>query len=142
FNEKHNFGGTLVFVMQQRLSTTENFDLQSSLPHRNIGISGRASYAYDNRYFGEFNFGYNGSERFYRDKQFGFFPTIGLAWVVSNEKFWNVSSINKLKLRGSYGLVGNDAIGRAEDRFFYLSSVNLDNAGRGATFGFDNGYTA
>ncbi|MGB7529322.1 SusC/RagA family TonB-linked outer membrane protein [Sphingobacterium cellulitidis] len=142
FNEKHNFGGTLVFVMQQRLSTTENFDLQSSLPHRNIGISGRTSYAYDNRYFGEFNFGYNGSERFYRDKQFGFFPTIGLAWVVSNEKFWNVSSINKLKLRGSYGLVGNDAIGRAEDRFFYLSSVNLDNAGRGATFGFDNGYTA
>ena len=141
FNEKHNFGGTLVFVLQQRLSTTENFDLQSSLPHRNIGLSGRTSYSYDNRYFGEFNFGYNGSERFYTDKQFGFFPTIGLAWVVSNEKFWNKSIVNNLKIRGSYGLVGNDAIGRQEDRFFYLSSVNLDNPNRGASFGFDNGYT-
>src|SRR5688572_2234588 len=136
FNDKHNIGGTLVYTMQQSLATTTNLDLQSSLPHRNIGLSGRASYSYDNRYFGEFNFGYNGSERFYKDKQFGFFPTIGLGWVVSNEKFWNSNFINKLKLRGSYGLVGNDAIGRAEDRFFYLSSVNLVNGDRGASFGY------
>ena len=140
FKDKHNIGGTLVYTMQQSLATTTNLDLQSSLPHRNIGLAGRASYSYDNRYFGEFNFGYNGSERFYKDKQFGFFPTIGMGWVVSNEKFWNSNFINKLKLRGSYGLVGNDAIGRAEDRFFYLSSVNLVNSDRGASFGYDNGY--
>ena len=60
--------------------------------------------------------------------------------MVSNEKFWNSNFINKLKLRGSYGLVGNDAIGRSEDRFFYLSSVNLVNSDRGASFGYDNGY--
>ncbi len=142
FSEKHNVGATLVYTMQQSISTTSSFDVQSSLPHRNLGISGRTSYAYDNRYFAEFNFGYNGSERFYKDKQFGFFPTIGLAWVVSNEAFWQKNNlINKLKLRGSYGLVGNDAIGKDEDRFFYLSSVNLDNSQRGAVFGYDNNYS-
>jgi hypothetical protein len=41
--------GTLVYTMQQSLATTTNLDLQSSLPHRNIGLSGRASYSYDNR---------------------------------------------------------------------------------------------
>src|SRR5690606_23252069 len=121
FNDKHNISSTLVGVIQQSLSTTENFDIQSSLPHRNLGLSGRASYSYMNRYFAEFNFGYNGSERFYKDKQFGFFPTVGLAWVLSNEAFWNTTFISSLKIRGSYGLVGNDAIGRQQDRFFYLS---------------------
>ena len=136
FSQKHNVGATLIFTMQQSLFPAA--EVQASLPHRNVGVSGRASYAYDNRYFAEFNFGYNGSERFSKDQQFGFFPTIGFGWVVSNEKFWNNSLINKLKIRGSYGLVGNDKIGRDEDRFFYLSSVNLTNSGRGASFGFDN----
>jgi len=140
FNEKHNVGATLVGTIQQSLETTTDLNVQASLPHRNIGLSGRASYSYDNRYFTEFNFGYNGSERFYKDKQFGFFPTIGVAWLVSNEDFWKSSIINKLKLRASYGLVGNDAIGSATDRFFYLSSVNLNDNGRGATFGYNNDY--
>jgi len=140
FNDKHNISSTLVGVIQQSLSTTENFDIQSSLPHRNLGLSGRASYSYMNRYFAEFNFGYNGSERFYKDKQFGFFPTVGLAWVLSNEAFWNTTFISSLKIRGSYGLVGNDAIGRQQDRFFYLSSVNLSDGGRGSQFGYDYGY--
>lgn len=142
FNDKHNVSGTLIYTMQQDLATTQSTDVQASLPHRNVGLSGRASYAYDTRYFAEFNFGYNGSERFYKDQQFGFFPTIGLAWLVSNESFWDnmAGSINKLKVRGSYGLVGNDAIGSATDRFFYLSSVNLNDESRGATFGYDNNY--
>lgn len=140
FNEKHNVGATLIYTMQQSLFTANDFSVQASLPRRNIGLSGRASYAYDNRYFTEFNFGYNGSERFHKDKQFGFFPTIGLGWVISNEKFWKSSFVNKLKLRGSYGLVGNDRIGRDEDRFFYLSSVNLAANWRGSSFGFDNSY--
>ncbi|SHF44066.1 SusC/RagA family TonB-linked outer membrane protein [Pedobacter caeni] len=139
FGSKHNVGGALIFTMQQSLSPGNDWDdVQVSLPRRNIGLSGRASYAYDNRYFAEFNFGYNGSERFYSDQQFGFFPTFGLGWVVSNESFWKAKFINKLKIRGSYGLVGNDRIGRDEDRFFYLSRVNLANGGRGANFGYDN----
>ena len=140
FNEKHNVSATLIGTIQQSLFTTKNLSVQASLPRRNTGVSGRASYAFENKYFAEFNFGYNGSERFYKDKQFGFFPTIGMGWVISNEDFWKSSVINKLKLRGSYGLVGNDAIGRDEDRFFYLSSVNLNDGDRGSTFGFDNAY--
>src|SRR3546814_15362163 len=46
-----------------------------------------------------------------------------------------------LKVRATYGLVGNDAIGGPEDRFFYLSNVNMEDNGRGADFGTDNGYS-
>src|SRR5690606_16845070 len=77
---------------------------------------------------------------FYKDMQFGFLPAVGLAWVLSNEAFWNRTFISSLKIRGSYGLVGNDAIGRQQDRFFYLSSVNLSDGGRGSQFGYDYGY--
>src|SRR5690606_9160669 len=94
-------------------------------------------------YFGEFSFGYNGSERFHSNHRFGFFPSGGIAWQVSNEKFWEPVKpiVSLLKLRATYGLVGNDAIGGPEDRFFYLSNVNMDNSGRGASFGTDWNYT-
>ncbi len=140
--ERHNVSGSLIATLEQHQNPNSE-TLQRSLPNRNTGISGRASYAYDNRYFLEFNFGYNGSEKFHTDKQFGFFPVIGASWVVSNEKFWEPYSriITKLKLRGSYGMVGNDAIGTPEQRFFYLSNVNLDNGGRGASFGYNSGFT-
>jgi TonB-linked SusC/RagA family outer membrane protein len=141
FADKHSVGATVVATIQQTMLTPDNLDIQASLPHRNMGISGRASYSYDRRYFGEFNFGYNGSERFYKDHKFGFFPTIGAGWMISNEEFWHFASINKLKIRGSYGLVGNDAIGSAVDRFFYLSSVNLNNTDRSASFGYDDAYS-
>ncbi len=139
--DRHNIGGTLVSTVQQSLLTSNDLDVQASLPSRNTGISGRASYSYDNRYFAEFNFGYNGSERFYKDKQFGFFPTFGVSWVASNENFWNSEFVSKLKFRASHGLVGNDAIGSSIDRFFYLSRVNLNDGNRGSVFGFDNAYS-
>lgn len=109
----------------------------------NVGLAGRATYSYDDRYFTEFNFGYNASERFHKDKKWGFFPSVGVAWTVSNEKFWEGIKpvISRLKFRGTYGLTGNDAIGAANDRFLYLSDVNMNNADRGATFGRENGYT-
>lgn len=139
----HNVGASLIGTRQQTLSGNAG-SLQASLPNRNLGVSGRASYSYDNRYFMEFNFGYNGSEKFAPDNRFGFFPTIGAGWVVSNEKFWgdNISKvISRLKLRGSFGLVGNDAIGDPNSqRFFYLSNV-APNAGPGASFGTNNSVT-
>ncbi|WP_090973532.1 SusC/RagA family TonB-linked outer membrane protein [Parapedobacter composti] len=142
FNDKHNVGGMVVYIMRQRLNGNAG-DLQQSLPFRNLGLSGRFTYAYDSRYFGEFNFGYNGSERFYRNHRFGFFPSGGVAWHISNEKFWEplLPIVSLLKIRATYGLVGNDEIGGPQDRFFYLSNVNMDNSGRGATFGIDNGYS-
>ncbi|WP_346318761.1 TonB-dependent receptor [Chitinophaga sp. YIM B06452] len=144
-SKEHFVSAALIGTRQERLyanaidPATSRPSLQYSLPYRNIGLSGRASYAYDNRYFLEFNFGYNGSERFAAKNRFGFFPTIGASWVVSREKFWteNISAIiSKLKFRGSYGLVGNDAIGA--QRFFYLSNVNLS-GGNPASFGQNNG---
>lgn len=141
---KHVLGGMFVYIMQQKLSALgKNSDLQSSLPHRNLGLSGKVSYSFDDRYFAEFNFGYNGSERFHESYRYGFFPSAGLAWSISNEAFFAPlkKTISNLRVRGTYGLVGQDAIGSPTDRFFYLSQVNMDSETRGAVFGIDNGYS-
>jgi len=137
---KHTVSGSLISTLEQSQDPSA-WELKLSLPHRNIGLSGRATYNFDNRYFTEFNFGYNGSERFYKDKQFGFFPTIGVGWMVSNEQFWSplAHTITKLKFRGSYGLVGNDAIGGPDQRFFYLSNVDMNSSSTGASFGYNRG---
>ncbi|WP_316785094.1 TonB-dependent receptor [Pedobacter frigiditerrae] len=135
----HSVSGTLIGTAQQTVYSNAS-SLQNSLPFRNLGLAGRLTYSYKSRYFVETNFGYNGSERFSEDHRFGFFPTIGAGWIVSNEKFWEggISKvINRLKLRGSYGIVGNDAIGA--QRFFYISDVNLNGGGNYAQFGFNNG---
>ena len=139
FNEKHEVGGLLVTYFQEALNTIGGNTAFSTLPSRNMGISGRASYSYDSRYFGEFNFGYNGSEKFAEKNRFGFFPSIGIGWIISNEPYFqkNIPSVNMLKLRYTYGLVGNDGISSPSDRFFYLSDVNLNNGGTGYTFGTD-----
>ena len=141
FNEKHGVSGLLVGIMRQSLSGNEG-SLQASLPSRNLGVSGRFTYSYDSRYFMEYNFGYNGTERFARKERFGFFPSAGIAWFVSNESFFQSMGqhITKLKLKATYGLVGNDQIGSAQDRFFYLSNVNLNDGGRGYTWGTDRMY--
>lgn len=141
FNDKHGTSGMLVYIMRNELNADAD-DLQQSLPYRNLGLSGRFTYSYDNRYMAEFNFGFNGSERFHRDQRFGFFPAVGVAWHVSNEKFWEplAKHINLFKLRGTYGIVGNDAIGSAADRFFYLSNINMNSTAREARFGTEWGY--
>lgn len=135
----HTLAGTLVLTQQQ--STYSNASkLVDALPHRNLGMAGRLGYNYEGKYFAEINFGYNGSERFSEEHRFGFFPTIGGGWLISGEKFFTPLSkiINRMKLRSSYGLVGNDAI--SDRRFFYSSDVNL-NGGGGAEFGTNRGYS-
>lgn len=136
---KHDISGLLVYTMRNYM-TGNAPTLQLSLPSRNMGLSGRFTYSYDKRYFTEFNFGYNGSERFSKNERFGFFPSAGVAWYASNEPFWNENLkkiVSKLKFKATYGLVGNDAIGSASDRFFYLSEVNLNNSAKGYIFGQD-----
>lgn len=124
---RHGVSGLLVFQMTNQLQPNKT-DILLSLPKRNMGLSGRATYAYDKRYFAEFNFGYNGSERFSRQNRWGFFPSAGLAWVISNEKFFGTwkNFLHNFKLRFSYGIVGNDNLtGNDLDRFFFLSNVNM-----------------
>ncbi|MDR2036746.1 MAG: TonB-dependent receptor, partial [Bacteroidales bacterium] len=141
---KNSISGLLVYMARQSLDAKVG-TLQLSLPSRSIGVSGRATYSYDRRYFAEFNFGYNGTERFDKNNRFGFFPSAGVAWSISNEQFWEPIKpiISNLKLRYSYGLIGNDQIGSKADRFFYLSEVNMNAGNRAATFGQDlnNRYT-
>jgi TonB-linked SusC/RagA family outer membrane protein len=120
----HDVSGMLVAIGRNSLDGGAD-TLIKALPNRNLGLSGRFTYGYDGRYMGEFNFGYNGSEKFDKGHHWGFFPSIGAAWVVSNEKFWTdlKDKVSLLKFRYTYGLVGNDAIG--EQRFFYLSNISL-----------------
>lgn len=143
FAEKHKVTGMLIGTIRHSIVGNAG-TLEASLPSRNMGLSGRFTYGFDARYLMEFNFGYNGSERFAPNKRWGFFPSIGGGWVISNEPFFGALKevIPQLKLRASYGLIGNDQIGRAEDRFFYLSKVNLNSEGdRSHTFGKDFFYT-
>ena len=141
FAQKHSVGVMAIGILRNYLTGNAN-SLQLSLPARNQGVSGRVTYGYDSRYLAEFDFGYNGSERFAANHRFGFFPSIGGGWVVSNEKFFEplLNVVNNLKFRATYGLVGNDQIGNANDRFFYLSQVGLDGSvagGFGTNFNYD-----
>lgn len=139
YSQKHEVGALLVVYAREFLNSSGD-DVYASLPSRNMGISGRATYAYDERYLAELNFGYNGSERFSPQNRFGFFPSAGLGWVVSKENFFPETlrkTISTLKFKATYGLVGNDAI--SGDRFYYLSNVNLNDGGKGYSWGQDFG---
>lgn len=139
----HKFGSdhtvSALFIGYARNQLIGNAgSLQNSLAFRNMGLAGRMTYGYKSKYFFEGNFGYNGSERFSEAHRFGFFPSFGLGYLISNEPFWgeNLKRIMpKLKFKATNGLVGNDAIGSATDRFFYLSQVNMTDATKKYTFG-------
>lgn len=116
FNEKHQVDALLLYMQ-------DGYDDGSYQPYRHQGLSGRLSYNYDNRYVGEFNFGYNGSENFAKGNRFGFFPSVALGWIVSEEPFMQgvKDVLSTLKLRASVGLAGNDSIGGR--RFAYITTV-------------------
>ncbi len=125
---KRKFGvhdvNAMLLYNQDQLDNNKPDNLLSSLPRRKQGIAARLSYAYDDRYLAEVNFGYNGSENFAKNNRFGFFPSIALGYNISQEKFWEPISnvISHFKLRGSYGLVGNDGI---NERYDYLEDIVL-----------------
>ena len=121
----HSITGLFLYQQSQKNyvgSSAKNS--QAALPYRHQGIAFRATYNYDTRYFAEFNAGYNGSENFSPGHRFGFFPSVAAGWMVSNEPFWKAVSpyVSQLKIKGSYGLVGNDQIGGSR-RFIYLETV-------------------
>lgn len=136
---KHSFGLMTVGMMEENLLTGGNSrSIYETLPEKNMGNSGRATYDFDKRYFLEFAYGYNGSEKFSGDSRYGFFPSIGGGWLVSNEPFWTPVKdiISTLKFKFTLGKVGNDAISNRSGRFFYLSDISKE-GGRyrwGSTF--------
>lgn len=137
---RNTVSGLVLFNRRDYKDLTSGSSIYN-LPYRRQGLVGRATYDFGNKYLLEFNFGYNGSENFPKGKRYGFFPSASVGWVPSNEKFWKFDFMNHLKLRGSYGLVGNDQI--AGDRFLYMSSVNKRANGYhyGMSQQFVNGFT-
>ncbi|UGU17216.1 TonB-dependent receptor [Sinomicrobium kalidii] len=129
---KHSVSGLVLFNRSDYINAFAG-DFTGSIPFRNQGLAGRATYSYDDRYFFEVNAGYNGSENFAPENRYGFFPSVAAGWVISNEKFFEpfAKTINYLKIRYSDGLVGAES---GAGRFSYLSRVEQNN-----DFGFDFG---
>ena len=126
FAEKHRVGAMLLYnhkVTNKKLTYSKTL----SLPYKYQGLAGRVTYAFKDTYFAEFNMGYNGSENFAKGHRFGFFPAYAVGWMISNEKFWEpiLPVVSELKLKASYGSVGNDAIGG--DRWIYQSTISTNN---------------
>ncbi|RPE08705.1 TonB-dependent receptor [Chitinophaga lutea] len=118
---KHTVTGMILGNRREYIDLTAGSTL-SNLPYRRQGLAGRITYNYDNRYLAEVNAGYNGSENFPEGKQFGFFPSVSAGWVLTREKFWNFDAVSHLKIRGSFGQVGNDQIGGR--RYLFLTTIN------------------
>ncbi len=120
-NWNRTFGKNDISAMV--LYNQNDYRYQANLAERYQGLVGRATYSYDNRYLAEVNFGYNGSENFIRGKRFGFFPSFSLGWRINNEAFMKGTEdwLSTLKLRASYGQVGNDVykVNGVKQRFLY-----------------------
>lgn len=139
FAEDHRVSGMFLYSVRSK-SKNRPLNYIDAYPTKNMGIAGRFTYAFRDKYFAEFNFGYNGSENFAPGKRYGFFPSYAVGYMISNEKFWEPlrDKINILKIRASYGKIGNDEIGGSR-RFAYNTTMNT-NAG-GFLFG-DLGQTS
>lgn len=108
------------------------------IPRGYVGLVGRVTYDYDNKYLIEGNVGYNGSENFAPGNRYGFFPAVSGGWVLTQEEFLKDNPVvNFLKIRASYGIVGNDRYHPYGtgfmDRFLYLPNSYF--IGSGYQFG-------
>jgi len=123
---KHNVGAVARFTRDALVQTVNlGEDIKNGISRRNQALAGRATYNYDNRYFIDFNFGYNGSENFAAGRQYGFFPAFSTAWNISEESFIkdNLQWVNMFKIRYSWGRVGNDQL-MDRERFPYLYTIS------------------
>lgn len=139
----HRFSGMFLYsIRSRRNNTPTKTDNESAyimaFPYKNMGIAGRFTYSFMDKYFAEFNFGYNGSENFAPGRRYGFFPSYAAGWMMSNENFWDPirDIVTHLKVRGSYGKIGNDQIGGSR-RFAY--NTTLDTSASGWYWGSSGG---
>jgi len=130
FNADHRTSGLLYYYMSSE-KATNNTTSMSAIPKKYQGVSSRLTYGYKDTYMIDANFGYTGSENFKKGEQFGFFPAVALGWIPSNYDFIKrkLPFMNYLKIRASYGQVGNDRI--SDDRFPYLTIINSNASGGG-----------
>ncbi len=117
---KHDVTGMLLFNRYRRV-------INIQLPYNYVGFVGRATYAYDNKYLAEVNFGYNGSEQFAPGKKMGFFPSFSVGWVFSEEPWMKYQdAITFGKIRASFGQVGNDNMNGSRFAFLTLWSGSYE----------------
>ncbi|MBA9076112.1 SusC/RagA family TonB-linked outer membrane protein [Rufibacter quisquiliarum] len=121
----HNVGGLVLFT---RLLTNRSAGAGVfAAPYASQGVVSRVSYNYREKYFVELNAAYNGSENFAPGYQYGFFPAVSAGWTLTNEEFLqNAGALSYLKVRGSYGLVGND---RMDNRFIFRDAFEQNSNG-------------
>jgi TonB-linked SusC/RagA family outer membrane protein len=133
FGEDHRLGAMVIYTQESR-TVNQADNVIDAIPYRVQGLAGRATYSWKDRYFGEFNIGYNGGENFPKDRRFGTFPAVGVGWVASNEAFWESlkDAVSFFKLRYTYGKVGNSDVGGR--RFMYIEQYTGD-GNWGYTFG-------
>ena len=132
----HNLGALLFYYMEDtKGSKWGNGDALgiAAIPKRRQNVSGRLSWGYNSTYFVDANFGYTGSDIFPKGERFGFFPSIAVGWAPTSYKWVqkHLPFVNFFKIRGSYGLAGNDNI--ANTRFPYLTIINNH---AGTTWGY------
>lgn len=128
FDVNHTFTGLILYQEQKQV-------IDAQLPYNLRGLSTRLTYGFRDTYFLELNAGYNGSEQFAKGRRFGFFPAVSAGWIISNEGFLkNNSVVNLLKIRGSYGTVGNDRLSSL--RFLYLDNIQVGGNGYSASLDF------
>lgn len=130
---KHDVGALVLY--NQRVVNYPG-GTYNDIPRRTLGLVGRITYNYLTKYLFDINVGYNGSENFPEGNRFGLFPAVSAGWVVTEESFMeDIGFIDYLKIRGSYGIVGNDRLGN--NRFLYLPDAwNYETDGY--NFGIDN----
>ena len=140
----HNVGALLLYNQSKTYYPWDSDgSLYQSIPKGYVGLVGRITYDYATRYMVDFNIGYNGSENFAEGKRYGTFPSFSVGWIPSSEKFWEPIKpyIGYLKLRGSWGMVGNDNTNGARFLYlpgawqFYTGATTVNPQKRGANFG-------
>ena len=117
----HRVGGLLFYYLE---STTESGadSSMNAIARRYQSLSGRFTYGFKDTYFLDVNFGLNGSENFQSGRQYGFFPAVAVGWVPTQYEFMKrIKWIDFMKIRASYGMVGNDRISSV--RFPYLTII-------------------
>jgi len=135
FHGAHDVSALLIYNHESIQNTGGYTLLSQVLPRRSQSIRGRINYGFRDRYIVEASLTYTGSENFARDHRWGLFPAAGVSYIISNESFWEPLKdiMPMFRFRYSLGQVGNDIIASRENRFFFLSEINLH--GEGFRFG-------
>jgi TonB-linked SusC/RagA family outer membrane protein len=119
FAAQHHVYG-LFLSTQNSVTKFNGNNTYNFIPNNFRGFTGRVGYDFRQKYLVEFNSAYNGSDRFSKGHRYGFFPAVSAGWNISEEPFFrdNIKFVDRMKIRGSYGMVGNDKIGNQYSYYY------------------------